>query len=88
MPLRVQFLREKGVSNVLASNGYSLQQEGEIYDSQLDDIIHNARLYLDSLEHMIEYRVSWVGYSKKKSPTLPLKFVKIKRFKKDSLPVC
>jgi len=65
----------------LKANGYTFEQEKEIYDAQLQDIIDNPREYLDGINHMAEYRVSWKDY-REKTPTVPYKFVADKKNKK------
>lgn len=62
-------------NNWLKENGYDLASEEEIYDKQLLDIIANPRWYLDNIEFLIEYRVSWKSYAKNKTPTLPLRYI-------------
>lgn len=49
---------------------YTLQEEIEIYNYQLKDIIANPRWYLDNVDKMGEYKVSWATY-RLKSATLP-----------------
>ena len=63
-------------NNWLKENGYSLMKEEQIYDEQLKDVITNTRWYLDNIEFMIEYRVSWKDY-RRKSATIPLRHVKL-----------
>lgn len=62
-------------NNLLKNNGYTLADEAEIYDNQLVDIIENTRWYLDNLDTMPTYRVSWKNY-RSKTPPLPYRFVK------------
>ena len=64
-------------NNWLKENGYSKEQEADVYDSQLQDVIDNPRWYLDNLTYLKEYRVSWKNYSSKgtKTATIPLKLV-------------
>lgn len=59
MPIKVKILR---TNNWLKDNGYSLEDELEIYNSQLQDILLHTRWYLDNLEYLIQYRVRWVNY--------------------------
>ena len=73
--------------NNLSNSGYSREEEGAIYDTQLDDIIQNTKWYLQALDYLYEYRVSFKNYrsGKKKNllngkksigtPTLPLKYI-------------
>lgn len=62
-------------SNWLCNAGYTQEEESALYDSQLQDVIENPRWYLDNLEDMSEYRVSWTRYTRKFKTTLPLKYV-------------
>jgi len=59
----------------LKDNGYTQKEEGAIYDEQLEELFNNPRWYLDNLESMREYCVSWKDFNSK-TPTIPLKFVK------------
>ena len=52
-----------------------MEEEAEIYKDQLDEIINNLGWYLDQVEYMVEYRVSWKNYSTK-TPTIPWEFTK------------
>ena len=61
-------------NNWLETAGYSLQDEERIYNEQLSDIYNNARWYLDNLDSLHEYRVSWQNYKIK--VTQPYKFVR------------
>jgi hypothetical protein len=62
-------------SNHLRDSGYTIEQQAEIYDRQLEDFAKNTRWYLDNYMYMPEYRVSWVDY-KHQNITKPYKFVK------------
>ena len=64
-------------NNWLKENGYSLAKEEEIFDAQLLDIITNTAWYLDNLNFLVEYRISWKDYSTK-TATLPLRYVRVK----------
>lgn len=59
----------------LKDNGYSLVEEGVIYDEQLYELYMNPRWYLDNLDKMTTFRVRWNNYGLK-TPTLPLKHIK------------
>ena len=50
----------------LSEQGYTKEEEADIYDRQLDDIMANPRWYLDNLEKLNEYKVSWNCYKKMK----------------------
>ena len=62
-------------NNHLTANGYDIEEQGELYDSQLAEIYANPRWYLDNLEYMVEYRVSWHDYRNNR-PVTPRKYVK------------
>jgi hypothetical protein len=53
-------------NNWLKDNEYSLEEEKEIYFLTLEDIYNNPRWYLDNLEYLVEYRVSFINYKTKK----------------------
>lgn len=63
-------------NNWLKRSGYTITEEGEVYDEQLQDIVANPRWYLDNLDYLCEYRVSWKNY-RHTNPTKPREFVKI-----------
>jgi hypothetical protein len=54
-------------NNWLKEQGYTVEEEAKLYDDQLQDILDNTRWYLDNLEFMRQYRVSWGNYSLKGS---------------------
>lgn len=51
-------------NNHLRDNDYSLAEEEKIFSDQLHELYHNPRWYLENLEFMQEYRVSWGNYRK------------------------
>lgn len=53
-------------NNWLKDNGYTLEEEKEIYKENLQDLYDNPQWYLQNLEQLKEYRVSFISYSKKK----------------------
>lgn len=53
-------------NNWLKDAGYSLAEEQELYDKQLQDIMDNTRWYLDNFEYLPTYRLSWVIYTKER----------------------
>lgn len=53
-------------NNWLKDNDYSLEEEKEIYFLTLEDIYNNPRWYLDNLDYLVEYRVSFINYKAKK----------------------
>lgn len=58
MPVTVIFCKTK---NKLDENGYTISQEGLIYDAVLDDVYRNPRWYLDNLDKTVAFRVSWAN---------------------------
>ncbi len=67
-------------SDWLKDNGYSVEDEEQIYDNQLHDVYLNPRWYLDNLSFMKDYRLSWANYHKRQKfvPTVPRRYVKEK----------
>ena len=64
----------------LKDNGYYMDEEAEVYNATLQDVYDNPRWYLDNLEFLREYRVSWSCYTRKvkkgrSAITLPLGFI-------------
>lgn len=57
-------------------NGYSKAEEEKIFDATVQDVLDNTRWYLDNLDRLVAYRVSWKDY---RNPTATLP----KRFKQD-----
>lgn len=78
MPVKICFKSKK--SDRLSESDYSLKDEAEIYDRTLKDVYANPRYYLDNLEFMRSYRVSWDNYALlnkgRHSAVLPYSFVK------------
>ena len=72
MALRIQFITN---SNRLNVNGFTFDQEIQVYDKQLEDVYDNPRWYLDNLEYLVEYRLRWKNYNHTPA-TLPYKYVK------------
>jgi len=62
-------------NNWLNKNDYDISEEEEIYDFCLAHVLENTRWYLDNLENLKEFRVSWKNYSNNK-PVVPFKYVK------------
>lgn len=58
----------------LRENGYSLEEEDDIYNQLLEEIYMNPRFFLDNLESMTTFRLSWGNY-KSNTPIVPYKFV-------------
>lgn len=51
-------------NNWLLENGYSRTEEREAYAFCLHEIYENPRWYLDNLEYLVEFRVSFLNYKK------------------------
>ena len=68
-------IRFSGKSQNLIDAGYSLKEQAQVYEDTLKDVYNNARWYLDTLEFMRSYRVSWKTYRGKKI-TLPYRYSK------------
>ena len=62
-------------NNHLKNNGYSLEEEGQIYEDNLQEVLDNTKQILKDLDYLVEFRVSWKNY-RWKTPTLPLKYTK------------
>ena len=83
MTIQVRFLHHPKFNNWLKNQGYSREEEGKIYDDNLQDVIDNPRWYLDNLEFLVAYRVRWATYKggepaeilKTVNPTIPIRFV-------------
>lgn len=58
----------------LGSHGYTIEDEAKIYEDCLQDVYDNPGWYLERLEFLREFRVSWVDYKTQKI-TKPYKFV-------------
>jgi len=56
---------------------YSIEEEADIYDKQLQHIYDNPGLYLDAIEgnFLRTYKVRWKNY-RSKTPTIPYKYTK------------
>ena len=63
------------INNWLKENGYTLEDEIELYNKQLQDVYDNPRDYLDNLEYLRTYRVRWKNYHYK-TATIPHSFIK------------
>lgn len=71
-------LKFLGKNNRLEDCGYTLAEQIKIYDEQLEELFKNPREFLDSLDFVKTYRVSWKDY-RDHTPTLPFAHVKKKR---------
>lgn len=61
------------INSKLKSNDFTLTQEVELYDRQLQDVFDNPRQYLDNLNFLTEYKVRWKDY-RYNTPVLPYKY--------------
>ncbi len=78
MVVKIQFIHTN--NNWLNIQGYTQKEEETIYDKQLRDIKENTRWYLDNLDYMCEYRLSWHRY-RPNVATLPLKHIRKQKLK-------
>jgi len=62
----------KGNGN-LRSNSYSIVEQDELYGVQLEEVLARTRWYLDNLDSMQPYFVSWKNYGNK-NPVLPYEY--------------
>ena len=67
----------------LKDNGYSPQEEMQIFWESLQFVIDNPRFVLDNLHRYQDFRVSWHNYKTKTPVTIP----KTATFIKDSSPI-
>ncbi len=67
MAVKVRFKHKN--NTWLKSQDYTLKEEGNIYDEQLDDLYTNPRWYLNNLDYLDEYKVRWKCYTHK--PAVP-----------------
>ena len=58
---------------MLKDADYTILEEADIYKKQLQHLLENPRLYLDALEYLRTYKVSWKNYSSK-TPTMPYEY--------------
>ncbi len=59
----------------LKANGYTQEEEDYIYNSTLSAVLSNTRWYLDNLDKLPTYRLSWHSYNTKNvNIPSPLKF--------------
>jgi hypothetical protein len=58
-------------NTVLSRNGYSIEEEEELFARSLQDVIDNPRWYLDHLEVLPGFFVSWKNYRKGYQITMP-----------------
>ena len=66
-----------GYSNKLGDNGYSLEEQGVIYNLNLEDLLLHTRWYLDNLDSLVTYKVGWHNYnSRNKRTPVPFRLKK------------
>lgn len=70
-------------NNWLHTCGYTIEEEIDLYNRQLLDIINDPLWYLDNLDYLTTYRLSWGTYTSKR-PVLPKK---IETFINDPTPI-
>ena len=63
------------LNNRLEDCGYTLEEEAELYERQLQDIQDHPGEYLDNLDYLKTYRVRWKNYGYN-TPTIPYRFIK------------
>lgn len=68
-------VRFAGKSQNLIDADYDIKEQEKIYDDTLVDVFNNTRWYLDNLDFMRSYKVSWKTY-RGKIPTIPYRFTK------------
>lgn len=57
----------------LKDAGYSMKEEEDLYNQLLDDVYNNPRWYLDNLDYLSSFYVSWNDYKVTKI-TIPHQF--------------
>ena len=62
----------RGNSNILS---YTIEEQAILYESLLSDIHRDPRWYLDNLNYLPQFKVSWHDYRCKQAPA-PYKFTK------------
>lgn len=66
-------VRFAGKSQNLKDADYTMKDEELLYDASLKDVYNNPRWYLDNLEFMRSYKVSWKTY-RGSIPTIPYRY--------------
>jgi len=62
-------------SQNLSDADYTIEEQAKIYEETLKDVYNNPRWYLDSLDFLRSYRVSWKTY-RGRVATLPHRYTK------------
>lgn len=60
----------------LRDNGYTLEEEAEIYDYLLQEVLNNPRYYLDNLDSFTLFRVTFGNYDNEHCITIPYRYSK------------
>lgn len=74
----------RGSTSWLDKEDYTLEQQAELFDQNIEDVLQNTRWYLDNLNLLAEYRVCWGDY-RRGSATKPYRLTKKGRQKHTSL---
>ena len=61
---------------MLKDANYTIEQEEDIYNKQLQHIIDSPGLYLESLDFLRTYKVRWKDYKHSNTPTMPYKYTR------------
>lgn len=72
MPIKVKIHSQ---NNWLHEAGYTVEEEAQIYEDQLQDLLDNTAWYLDNYPQLSTYRVSWKNY-RKTTPVIPYSLVR------------
>lgn len=67
-------VRFNSSSSWLKDSRYTIKQQSLLYDAVLQDVINHTRWYLDQLDYLSEFKVSWADY-RKPGITKPYKYV-------------
>jgi len=70
--MKIALIKSDGNMN---NNQYSLEEQKEIYDNQLEELLFRTRWYLDNVEIMQPYFVAWKNYRNKR-PTIPYEYTR------------
>jgi len=60
--------------NLLFENGYTMEEEAQMYNEDLEAVFADPRFFLDNVHVLTEYRVKWKRYNNNIA-TLPYEFV-------------
>jgi len=76
MAIIIQMLKS---NKWLKDAGYNVEEESKIYERTLQDVMDNTRWYLDNLDYLVGYKLSWHTYGKSKQPAIPMSILEIER---------